>query len=59
MLCLGELNPRDNGRELSQREEEVKEKGEEEKKEEATIDSLDRRPSSVGCVTTYRTDRRL
>ena len=26
MLCLGELNPRDNGRELSQREEEGGEK---------------------------------
>ena len=41
MLCGGELNPRDNGRELSQRDE--KEEGgggKVEEEEEATIDSL-------------------
>ena len=39
MLCGGELNPRDNGRELSQRDEK-EEGGGGKVEEEATIDSL-------------------
>ena len=47
MLCGGELNPRDNGRELSQRdEEEGEEEGRGKGEEEATIDSLARLPES-------------
>ena len=46
MLCGGELNPRDNGRELSQRDEKEEGGGGKVEEEEATIDSLAAGPPS-------------
>ena len=57
MLCGGELNPRDNGRELSQRDEkEGEEEGRGKGEEEATIDSLAAGPPSPESAR-HRDDR--
>ena len=48
MLCGGELNPRDNGRELSQRDEKEEGGGGKGEEEEATIDSLAESAHALG-----------